>query len=367
MKRIFTIILALTAIAAAMLASGCSPEGPVPSGTPEEKPVEAPVECNWLLQVDQTIPVTKDGLTVNYTLVLIAQKAGGTDVYGTYEGAAYIATSLDASNLSNAFMDVTGGFDIEAFANNLSIEMQPYDKEQYSRYNIGENEPPLVPLVEYESMALISPEMTGGGIINPNITGETINAGYNDSAYGTAPITMKITVNSGKVQVSIPVFNISYSFEGLLTGEPLQSDDQYLAGLARIEDLKKSKDSAQQPSDDAASSALGGIMGNIGQNLPLPASFPADVLPLTADANIVNVYESQDGRNIRIMFSTNMEYEDILDFYSSVIDRMETEIDIDSGVMYMGSSDQYSNLSLMIMEDQTNTAGYTILLEVLKK
>ena len=52
------------------------------------------------MKVDQTIPITKNELTVNYTLVLIAQKNGGKDVYGTYEGAAFIGSELDASNLS---------------------------------------------------------------------------------------------------------------------------------------------------------------------------------------------------------------------------------------------------------------------------
>ena len=112
------------------------------------------------MKVDQTIPITKNELTVNYTLVLIAQKNGGKDVYGTYEGAAFIGSTLDASNLSNSFLQVTGDFDIRVFANNLSFELVPYDKEGYSRYGIGVDGVPDVLLVEYEYMALFSPEMT---------------------------------------------------------------------------------------------------------------------------------------------------------------------------------------------------------------
>jgi len=70
-----------------------------PSVSPVKTSDDA-LECNWLLKVDQTIPITEDELTVNYTLVLIAQKNGGKDVYGTYEGAAFIGSELDASNLS---------------------------------------------------------------------------------------------------------------------------------------------------------------------------------------------------------------------------------------------------------------------------
>lgn len=44
------------------------------------------LECDWIIKVDQTIPVTEDGLTVNYTLVLIAQKTGGEDTIGDMMG-----------------------------------------------------------------------------------------------------------------------------------------------------------------------------------------------------------------------------------------------------------------------------------------
>ena len=346
--------------------SGCTPgtDSAAPSVARTETPTESPLDCNWVLKVDQTIPVTTDGLTVNYTLVLIAQKAGGTDVYGAYEGAAYIASELDASNLSNAFLDVTGGFHIEAFANNLSFEIVPYDKEKYSRYGIGKDEAPDVPLVEYESMALISPEMTGSGVLNPDVSGENVNAGYHDSGSGTALVALKIAVKSGKVEATVPMFNTD-SFEGILVGEP--DDEQYQKGMARVDALIQNSQSAQEPSGNDSMGGLAGQMGTIGSNLPLPESFPADELPLAPDANIQNVFESEDKKNVRVIYATAMDYGDILTFYAPVIERMEQQLDIDTGMMYIGSSEKYSRISLMVLETKTKADSNMVTLEVLRK
>lgn len=366
MKKLNIFIL-LIFLVSACLFPGCSPgTGGAAKSVETEKAAEGPLECNWLLKVDQTIPVTTDELTVNYTLVLIAQKVGGTDVYGTYEGAAYFGSELDASNLSNSFLDVTGGFNIKAFANNLSFQIVPYDKEKYSRYGIGENEAPVVPLVDYESMALFSPQMTGSGVLNPHVTGENVNAGYNDSASGTAPVTIKIAVKSGKADVDVPTFNVGSSFKGLLLGDPQQSGEEYQQGMARVESLINESEN-EDNEGESLSDSLGGIMGTFGSNLSLPDSFPSDEFPLASDANIINVYESKDKKNIRVMFGTGMEYEDILKLYAPLIDKMDNKVDIDDGVMYMGSSKKYTNISLMIMEDKSKTYKNMVSLEILKK
>jgi hypothetical protein len=371
MKKHYIITVLLVFLVSACLLYGCSPEADAPAKSVEpQKATESPLECNWLLKVDQTIPVTSDELTVNHTLVFIAEKEGGTDVYGVYNGAAYISSELDASNLSNSFFDVSGGFDVKAFANNLSFEIVPYDKEEYSRYGLKKDDPPLVPLVEYESMALFSAEMTGTGIVNPSVTGENVNAGYNDSASGTAPIVMRIAVKSGKVEVDVPAFNVGSTFKGLLTGDPQQSGEEYQQAMAKIESLINESEQEEQEEDNEGedlSDSLGGIMGTLGTNLPLPDSFPVDVLPLASDANIINVYESEDGKNIRVMFGTATEYEDLLNFYSPVIDNMDNKIDMDNGVIYTGSSKEYRNIQLMIMEDQSQTYKNMVSLEVLKK
>ncbi|MGI6152129.1 MAG: hypothetical protein ACOYIR_09320 [Christensenellales bacterium] len=358
-----------------IVVSGCAPAPAADSGFPggadskaPDAPAQGPVECNWVLKVDHTIPVTTDGLTVNYTLVLIAQKVGGTDVYGTYEGAAYIASVLDASNLSNEFFEVTGGFDLQAYANDLSFELVPYDIEEYSRYGIAEDDIPLAPLVRYESMALLSPEMTGGGVLNPYVLGDNVTAGYYDTACGTAPVAMKIVVNSGKVEVTVP--SLTYeSFKGLLLGEP--DGDLYQEGLDRIESLIEDSESQQETPDDddtvGDTEGMGSILGTMGSNLALPSSFPVEDFPLTADADIINVYENENGKNIRIMFGTSESYEDLLAYYAPIIDELESRYDVEGGVMYMGSSEKYKNIILMITEDLSKTYKNMVMLEILKK
>jgi hypothetical protein len=71
-------VLALALMLPAMM-SGCKVKG---AGSANPKPDGDMLECNWLLKVDQTIPVKDGDVTINHTLVLIARKEGGKDVYG---------------------------------------------------------------------------------------------------------------------------------------------------------------------------------------------------------------------------------------------------------------------------------------------
>jgi hypothetical protein len=115
-------------------------------------------------------------------------------------------------------------------------------------------------------MALISPEMEGSGTLNPSVEGiQGEHGGVNESVTGTAPIPMKIAINSGKVNVSIPSLNISYSFNGTLTGEPLVSGeqgDQLEQAIDEIEAIIEEKE-AEASSNGGG---LGDILGQFGGN-----------------------------------------------------------------------------------------------------
>lgn len=253
---------ASTAVASASGTSAASTDSN--SGTSLKPKVSAtpngPVDCNWLLSVNQTIPKTENGLTTNYTLTLVAQKSGGQDVYGAYKGAAYVNVSLDASNLSNEVMSVLGGFNMTAYSFDVSFSMTPYDIESYSSYGLKDGEPPLAPLVQYESMALISPMMTGSGTLNPSVSGaQGEHGGINQAAQGTAAIPMKITVNSGKVTVSVPSFNMGNSFSGTLLGTPVSSTDSkdYAQGLETIKAMvAKASDTAAASTGTSAADLM---------------------------------------------------------------------------------------------------------------
>ncbi|HOM43149.1 MAG TPA: hypothetical protein PK481_06415 [Bacillota bacterium] len=361
-KRTISVLVAITFLFLPLL-GGCSP-----NASPE-KSGEAPLECDWTIKVDQTIPIKEGDVTVNYSLVLIAQKTGGTDVYGTYEGAAYIGSQLDASELSKEFVKIGGGFDVNAFANNLSFEIEPFDKERYSAYG-SKDKASLAPLAEYESMALLSPEMKGGAIIDVDVKAiDGTQGGYNDSGIGASPVDMKIAIYSGKVHVDIPVLNIDRSFEGLITGDPKRNNEEYRQVVEKIEELIAESESEPDSPDNGGGESIGGIMGEFGSNLEIPASFPADEFPILPNSVIINTYESEDKRNVRVMVGTNASLEDIQEFYKEyIIEKPEVEkLDIPDGVMYSGRSDKYSNFMLTVMKDMSTTYSYMASLEVMKR
>lgn len=254
-----------------LLLSGCVHKIPETPNTPyegEESPKVTAIanqpnpqllDCCWTLCVDQTIPVTTDGLTVEYTLVLIAQKAGGSDVNGTYEGAAYVGCKLDISSVSNEVIEAFGGFDMNAYASSITFDVVPYDINEYSDYEVPQGQIAIPPLVEYESMALISPEMTGSGILNPSLFGiQGEHMEYNYSASGTQAIPMRIAIKSGSVTVSVPSFKIGSSFEGTVLGDP--QPGQYQQAIARIEELIEQAE--EEPEDgETGGFDLGDLIG----------------------------------------------------------------------------------------------------------
>lgn len=374
-RKFLTFILILVLLFVSMI-SGCSRVGAGRPGSKEEL-----LDCNWVLKVDQTIPVKeKDGMTVEYTLVLIAEKEGGTNVSGTYNGAAYIGVKLDISEFSNEAVEMTGGFDINAFGNDITFDVVSYDKNEYANYDVKEDEPGIVPLVEYESMALLSPEMTGAGVLNPYLEGKqegSVSGGINESVpSSTVPITMKITINSGNVNVYLPQFKLSSSFKGQLLGIPKGDSKMYDDTMNKINKLQDGKsDEKDGPTGDNGGGlgdlgGLGGIMGQMGTNLTMPDSFPVDDIPVMPNVNIINVYENDTKKNVRIMYGTDKEYDEVYDFYQKeFISKLEEEpntMDIDDGVMYMCDMEGYNSITVMILRDPSKTYETTVMLEVLK-
>lgn len=245
-----------------------------PSDAPSEDapPVEespgaapdAPVDCAWTLYVDQTIPKVEDGLTVNYQLMIVAQKDGGKDVYGTYTGVAYVGVNFDASQMSNSVMQVLGGFNVNAYTYDLTFDVVAYDEETYSAYGLKPDDVPLAQLVIHESMALLSPSMTGTGTFDTSLTGvQGEQGGYSDSAQSTTVIPMRILINSGKVSVYVPSMGLSDSFKGMVTGVPLSSgstDDDMITQAA--EQIQAFMDQAAE-AEAAAGDSMGDLIGQL--------------------------------------------------------------------------------------------------------
>lgn len=213
-------------ILSACILAGCAAEKPSSAEGGEAEPFSsAPVEVNWTLHVDQTIPIEKDGMTVNYTLVLVADKQGGTDVKGTYKGNALLKVELDASKLPSEVIKLLGGFKMEASSQELEFEVSSYDPEAFSGYyQYDQNElPMLTPIKDYTGMALVSPAMSGAGTLDiqgSGIQGEKVEV--NEAASGTEAIPMKILISNAAVFVEVPTLKIGKMFEGQLLGEPVK-------------------------------------------------------------------------------------------------------------------------------------------------
>ena len=370
MKLRFVAVFLITVL----LLSGCSSNRTKPRGD------NGPAECNWFLKVDETIPVKSEGgFTTDYTLVLIAVKEGGTDVTGTYEGAVYIGCKLDISEFSNGIIDMSGGFDIEAYGNDVVFDIVPYNGDTYVDYGLKEGELGLAPLLSYETMALLSPEMTGTGIIDPSIQGKpegSVSAEFNESVSSKVPVPIKIAIQSGNVTVELPTFKIGRTFKGQVLGIPLEDTEEYEGSLDEIEALeKKASNKGKEPSDnDIGSGSFGGfgdIMGQIGSNLPLPGSFPADFIPIMKDADIFNVYESDDRKNVRVTYGLDIDYTEALEYYNKkFIDELDEKpypIEMDNGIIYIFGAGDYQSITLIITEDTSKMHKTTVMIELSKR
>jgi len=217
-----TLILCVTALACMTVGCSAGDTGKAEAATASDKPVEA----NWRIQVDQTIPVEKDGMTVNYTLTLLADKREGIDIYGRYSGYAQVKVEMDASKLSNEVIKMLGGFKMEASADNLEFEVTPHDAEafhQYFQYEPSDIVFPLKPVRDYSGMALITLDMRGTGTVNPmaqGIQGEKLGA--DKSAEGVEAMPMRILISDLDVLVEVPALKLTSFFKGQVTGEPIE-------------------------------------------------------------------------------------------------------------------------------------------------
>lgn len=105
-------------------------------------------------------------------------------------------------------------------------------------------------------------------------------------------------------------------------------------------------------------------LGKSGNNMSLPDEFPKDVLPLIDDANIINV--NNTATNIGIIYETNKDYSDAVDFYKEAIKEMDVDFEGKSEDSYVawGSIDDYSFTLSISIQNATKTI---IMLDVNKR
>jgi hypothetical protein len=220
--------------------------------------------------VDQTIPKQVDGVTVNYHVMLVAQKSGGKDVNGTYKGAAFVGINFDASQMSNSVLNAIGGFNVNMATYDLSFDLVGYDVEKYSDFGVQGDLPALAPLVKYQAMALISPQMTGTGTLDASITGIQGEHGEtgNNTSEGSAAIPMKIAIDGATVLLDVPSFHLTHHFEGTITGTPTGSASPGSTIAQASDHIKSLMDQAKTDAAAAPSGMpdLGGLLNQFKPN-----------------------------------------------------------------------------------------------------
>ncbi len=190
--------------------------------TASPSPTEAPREADWTLHVEDTIEKSVQGITVSYTFILDAVKHGGTTDLGSYTGTASLKQKMDAGELSNPFMAMSGGVDTSISSDNVQIDIVAYDREKYDSFGLKDDEPPLSNLSELDGMALGSLSMSGSGSFDVSVdAAQNIHGQVKANESGTGAISYKLNVEGGQVSVSIPELGLPDSFKGMVTGVPI--------------------------------------------------------------------------------------------------------------------------------------------------
>lgn len=382
MKRRAAVLIVILALLSVSVLSGCARAAGGKDAPREKGSNDGLLECNWVMKVDQTIPVKyRDGTTVDYTLVFIAIKEGGTDVLGTYHGAFCLRSTLDLSKYSNEAVEMKGGFDAYGFGNNVTFEVVSYDIGKYAKYGMGDDKPGIPHLIKFETMATFTHEVEGVGMLNPFIKAKNpeVEESVNVAGGGSASVPIKIGIESGKVLINFPTLNIGQSFQGWVLGEPLGDSSKYDETMDQIEEMAREAEDggSSGPGEEGGLGGLGdlggfgGLLGEFGTNLSIPDSFPTDDIPVLPDANIINAYEDDDKSNARITYGTGKPYDEVVKFYEDeFFSKLETEpqpMDMGDGVMYMCEKEGYHRITVLIMRDTSKTYNSMVTLDVSKK
>ena len=188
------------------------------------------VECHWIMEVDEQVDKDIEGVKHSYHLVLLMEKAGGTDKTGTYTGKLLLKTEQDIASAQEAVFEdeisLKGTNTIESHADGLKMSIVPFAGDVFAQYGFTKESPdaplmPLAPIGEYDAMALEKPELSSTQTYSVVMTmedGET--ADMSDVKTFISPILVKILISGADVNVYLQELNLSGGFKGTLTGIP---------------------------------------------------------------------------------------------------------------------------------------------------
>ena len=103
-------------------------------------------------------------------------------------------------------------------------------------------------------------------------------------------------------------------------------------------------------------------LGQIGENMSLPESFPKDVFPLPEDASVVNVNDN-DTKGIGIIFKTGKNFDEALAYCQDIMKdgTITVENKKEDSYFLMGSKEKYG---VMITVSKYNGENISILFNV---
>lgn len=175
----------------------------------QSQAVEKETECNWTMEVSDTVTAKVQGYDFTCTLAIMAIKLSGQDELGTYRGTVTLKYQYDMKQGNIAGNAAGEGQEIDAI-----IEVVPYDKE---KYDDSAGKAGLSELVEYDAMALGNFILTGGGTASESAGG----ASWGTSDSRTIPVPFRMAVDGGQLTIELTTVAPGVKFGGMITGTPI--------------------------------------------------------------------------------------------------------------------------------------------------
>lgn len=321
--------------------TGCavSPEsGKAPDGKPESLQNSGsqadksggqsdvkPEGLDWTINVDDTIsgkyelPAGGKALKYDITLRLVAWKSGGEDVYGRYEGEAYILFNFDESGLSDADYLYMGGGAFNRKCEKLEFKVEAYDQEKLNSKTVPLiNKAPIAPLRKFNAMAsfisvwsttlqmdqTVRSKKSGGTL-------STIKGGTGEAASDNMGIDLLI--DNGHVIVEIPTYRLTWDcgyFTGTVTSSPL--------GTVKRNKLDMPGDSLGNPdASDGEEKEDPAQTEQDGENVEYPSNIPQDELQgkiIENDPNGLSGFDANGDGKVDMYIDDNGQFKFDMNF-----------------------------------------------------
>jgi len=211
---IIAVVGLLFLCACSQASSGSAEKEETKTASDEEQAIppetsDGETECNWTLEVSDTITTQLNGYDFTCTLAIMAVKLGGKDELGMYRGIVTLKYQYDMKQGNVAGNAAGEGQEIDAI-----IEVVQYEEQAY---NEATGQTQLAELVQYDAMAIGSLVLTGSGEAAESAGG----ASWSTSDKKTIPVPYRMAVDGGKVTIELFTIAPGVKFTGMITGTPI--------------------------------------------------------------------------------------------------------------------------------------------------